>query len=389
MAKKLKLNVFKIRQSERNLYLASIRAKDFTDETMFKIDFWEPEKLKKCDQKNQGYQRKPSLSRIKEIATFLETKNPSFPTSILLSTRKPVEATNYSVGSGYTMIVDPPLYIVDGQHRIAGIRHSIKEKNNKDIQNFQLPVIIMETKDKIDEVRQFDTLNTKQKRVSTDLAQRLLQGMILERPESFDKIPWQIKALKTLDLLNQQEDSPWYDRIRLPNEDKTAAHIVSQNSMITSLKPLFDDGLFSSRTISVDFSYEILKNYWLALKDIFEDAFLAPKDYVIRKTPGVFALHSLLHEIDKLARISKRPEDYKREFFREVLTKTFNKFEGTKNPGLISDFWRSDYDMGASQYGSMKGFKILADQLKDCLPVEFLDGQDQMIKDGVDNLIRQ
>jgi hypothetical protein len=144
--------------------------------------------------------------------------------------------------------------------------------------------------------------------------------------------------------------------VRLPNSEKMASSIVSQTSFVKSLKPLFKDGFLSSVN-QVDESYEILKNYWLALKSIFPDAFLTPKEYVIQKTPGLFALHELAHKI----LVKKGENCEKRADFLDILSKVFppSKYK--------DDFWRADGE-GAALYGSMKGFRILANKLTHNLP---------------------
>lgn len=212
-----------------------------------------------------------------------------------------------------------------------------------------------------EEANQFYILNNTQKKVSTDLAQRLISKLAKENPDEYKKLEdenrlWEVRALAVVDLLNERPDSPWYRMVRLPNSDKMASNIINQTSFVKSLKPLFKDGFFSSIK-KVNESYEILKNYWIAVKRVFPDAFVSPKEYVIQKTPGLFSLHELAHKI-----LVKKGENCQKELdFLLILKEVFS------SPSYNGDFWRSDGE-GAALYGSMKGFRILANKFIDKLP---------------------
>jgi len=199
-------------------------------------------------------------------------------------------------------------------------------------------------------------LNKTQTGIKSDLNERLLYALVKDDLGRLETMrikteEWKIRMVPVIDQLNDKEDSVWKGRITLPNEKKTAAQIVNQTSMVSSLKPLFKSGHFSE-VRDVDEIYKTLNNYWKVIKRIFPDAFLKPTDYVIMKTPGIFSLHLLLEKI-----LARKGETCRSEQdFKEILDKVFAA-KGINT----DDFWRKDNLTGAASYGSMKGFKYLAD----------------------------
>jgi hypothetical protein len=89
------------------------------------------------------------------------------------------------------------------------------------------------------------------------------------------------------------------------------------------------------------------------------EAFKNPDRYVIQKTPGIFSLHSIFPLVFELAR--QRSKNVDVDSFIEVLRPMLDTDDG-------AEYWERDNDDGASQYGSMKGFRILANHLESSLP---------------------
>lgn len=360
MAQKINLPALRVHQKHGDgmydLFITRIKTKDLIDETQFKVDYWDHEK----SGSEQGYQRRPTDARKRQIANFVSEQVGMFPSSILISSRKPLE---YDEDKQSLVLNEYPLWIIDGQHRVEGLRYAIDEMGEA-LDDFELPVCVLVNPGKFEEVNQFHALNSKQKRVPTDLSQRLMLELT-QSNESYremlkkDRGLWEVRALAVVIKLNEREGNPWHGRIKQPNTKKLPFNIVNQTSLVTSLKPLFKEGYCSSR-LDVDRNYELLKNYWLAIADIFPDCFVDPKNYVIQKTPGVFSLHSLLHKILLKGVLST----HTRAEFTKVLKQTFKDTDK-----YDSDFWRKDGDEAALA-GSMKGFAILADEFNENLESE-------------------
>ena len=144
MAKKLILPVLKINQPhepQKGIYIGKIKVKDLINETQFKIDYWDP---KKKTTLAQGYQREPSKIRYIKIAKYIENTNePIFPTTILINSRDSLkfESDDKKNGWGKLIINKYPLWIVDGQHRIGGLKYAITELGLKNWEEMELPVV--------------------------------------------------------------------------------------------------------------------------------------------------------------------------------------------------------------------------------------------------------
>jgi len=341
----------------RAIYSTVLKVKDLIEGRDFKIDSWKKEK--KMD-KNQGYQRIPTPSRLSKIVKFIEDeKNPIFPTTILLGSRQKLKFKSRDGETG-TLEINRPLWIIDGQHRILGLRKAI-DKGYWEWKNKELPVIILDNFSKPEETIQFYILNTTQKRVPTDLAQRLIRKISYEQVSPIAFSPseeWKIKALQIVDLLNEtdEEHNVWYGRIRLPNTEKKKYHIVSQNSFLNSLRPLLSQGVLQGKEKPSDICYKIIRNYWFAIKETIPEPFASPREYVLQKTPGVYSLHDLAN------RIMLGTNDFTKSYFRTILEKVFMD-------NYDEVFWRSKGD-GAAIFNSMKGFKVLANQMAARLPAE-------------------
>ncbi len=354
MAQKLKLKAFRLAQKSgdgRDIYVAPVKVKYLLDDHYFKINWWEKEKM---GSKKQGYQRHPAEGRKGKIARFIEkSESPVFPSSILACSHAPIEFNNKN---GEIALDAYPMWIVDGQTRIEGFRHAVEYLKLKEVLDWEMPILFLSGFSPIEELEQFYVLNSTQKKVSTDLGQRLKMELARDNRQRFEllypKDLWELKALGVVDLLTSGSENPWIGRIRFPNSSKGTA-IVSQNSFVTSLRPLCKTGILADE--KPDEIYKVLKTYWRAMMRVFPGAFDIPRDYVIQKTPGVFSLHNLANTI--LTRAIRDKIELSEYNLANLLRRCFDE-------DINDDFWRKDNSKGASGYGSMKGFAILADMFR-------------------------
>lgn len=369
MASKMKVRAIKLEQGgpvkkDGKMYIATIKARDLIDTNKFTVDVWDPTQKGGLEDE-QGYQRHVDKNRAREISKYLrETPNASFPSALTLSSRHNLAFDSTDGVHGMLTIGEHinefPIYIIDGQHRIAGLRHAIEE-HDADLGNMDIACTLLANYDKIEEVRQFFDLNTLQKKVSTDLAQQLMRDLVKQDPARHSmykeaKQLWKVQALGIVDALNEESGSAWKDKIKVPHkveDEKTRKSVVGQTSMVTSLRPLL-----TAATMSADTAREVVSNYWKAIQNVFPGAFVNPKDYVIQKTPGVFAFHMILPSLV----IKLGVDNTSVKNFEEML-----KTIPDHDEDITVDFWRSDTKYGASQYGSMKGFRLLADRFEDAL----------------------
>ena len=257
------------------------------------------------------------------------------------------------------------LRVIDGQHRTEGLRYAIEEKKAMELASLPIPVVIVEIATKVTEMDQFRVINGTAKSVRTDLVNAILTA--IAEAAGADAIPekdlWKVVVTKVVDALDHREDSPWKDILLMPDElgVKTApSKITRATSAITSIRVAYEwlreFGFLSGKDLDdqAKFVADILVAYWRAIRNVVPDAFAEPGEYVIQKTPGLFSLHFLLRDslLGDIYR-GRRPWD----------EATFQEFIEVSPEIIDPHFWHKDSGR-ASAYGSMKGFRELADFLE-------------------------
>jgi DGQHR domain-containing protein len=345
-------------QDNIKLFVGVAKAKDLIQVTT--VDPYNP-KLSPTDPQ-QGYQRPPERGRITRIGRYLIEEQGAglFPTAVLLSSRTPLI---YDKKEGtITVTSDSKLQIVDGQHRLAGLRYVIEEKKEAQFENYNIPFVILVTPDRLVEMTQFRIVNGTAKQVRTDLVNMILTATYsgMKRSEIPNSDRWKIVVSNVVDRLAKDPQSPWRGIITLPGEitsRKEGGKVVRATSFITSLQPVYvwlkdTSGILDQHCQSIEdeisYMYKIVADYWRALQKVVPGAFETPNDFVIQKTPGLFSLHKLLRHL--LGNMYRGRRTFDVDTFAEFLS------EGTeiKDP----DFWLSESGR-ASAFGSMKGFDDL------------------------------
>lgn len=362
----MQVKATKLIQNGQILYLTKLDSKTLIGLT--KVDDWNPD-IKETDTpidqliKKQGYQRSPIRDHYTKVGKYLATyKDALLPTAILLNSRKQLnfeeEDTSNQIG-----ILDIPekeaLYIVDGQHRIYGIEYAINELNLEEIKSFPLPVIIIDNAGKEEEVRHFYIVNSTQKKVRTDLAERLLSLLARKDPRVLTELKekdraWKLRAVKIADILGNDPESSWHRRIKRPNQASSPETVASEGSFTTSLKPVLKSEFALNEDDNVVFAW--IKSFWKSLEELMPEAFEEPKKFVIQKTPGMYTLHMvfpyILYECTKA-------QDYSQEKMREILKRDSDHCQN-------AEFWASGGE-GAALYNSVGAFKILSNAIREIL----------------------
>ncbi len=347
-------------QDGTRLYIGVAKAKDLVALTT--VDYYDPS-LDPTDDE-QGYQRPPERSRITKIGRYLidGEGNNLFPTAVLLASRKKLE---YDKKEGTISVSSKsPLQIVDGQHRLAGLKYAIEEKGVTKFENYSIPFVIIETPERLVEMSQFRIVNGTAKQVRTDLVNMILTATYagMKRTEIPEKVQWKIVISNVVDRLAKSQDNPWYELIALPGEStsrKEGGKTVRATSLITSMQPVYVwlkdvSGILNEQCRSMDdeieYVFQLLSDYWNAIKEVVPEAFQNSSEYVIQKTPGIFSLHLLLrHLLGNLYR-------GRRKFDKETFVEFLKESPEIRN----ADYWATDTKgPSAGVYGSMKGFQEL------------------------------
>jgi DGQHR domain-containing protein len=258
-----------------------------------------------------GYQRPEVRSHIQEIADYLDSDQPLFPNPIIMALPSIVRFTcsrgpNVSDGIATSGMLEIPLaygnghrpgWIVDGQQRAYALATARR-------QDFPVPVNAF-IADSVDVQRdQFLRINNT-KPLPRGLVTELLPKISTPLPPrlSVRKIP---SAL--CDLLNTNDESPFYGLIRRPSADasKRKNAVVTDTSLIQALQESLTSPsgcLFPYRNLSsgeTDFTgiWSALVLYWNAVKDTFPKAWGKPPAHSrLMHGAGIRAMGRLMDRI--------------------------------------------------------------------------------------------
>lgn len=371
-----KTQAIQFNQNGRIFYVVALPARILVE--MTKVDVWQQ------GEEDPGYQRAPSESRKREIGRYVMRNDAIMPAGGLLNSRpkKITEGQTYGkmfqftemsrqekVAFGELTIPDNarPLYIVDMQHRLGGFEWAMQQPGYEEVGEMPLVVTIADGLTKLEEIDQFDIINTTQKKVRTDLARRLksIQAQDLDHRDQLEvsgKL-WEAKGANIVDILNTTE-GVWFHRILPPNKTKSEmpTMIARETSFVESLKPILIQPYFTLQRD--EHCAELILRYWEAIRRVFPEAFDNPEDYVIQKSPGIFSLHSIATYVFEIAK-------HRGDVSVDTIYDVIKNLSDIDDSG--SEFWRADNDDGAAQYGSQKGFKILMLKLRKFLPSLRLD----------------
>jgi DGQHR domain-containing protein len=192
-----------------------------------------------------GIQREVRPDRVEELKQYVNYKDASFPTGIIIAVE--ADCASYNPDTGLMTLMnnmDTELpsdrvffrdiaRVIDGQHRIAGL-----EAFSGD--NFDLPVVVLVGMDIADQAYIFSTVNLAQTKVNPSLAYDLYD---LARARSPQKTCHNIAV-----ALDQHQHSPFYHKIKRLgiategrfNETLTQATFVRSLMPYISRKPLED-----------------------------------------------------------------------------------------------------------------------------------------------------
>lgn len=229
--------------------------------------------MRKSYNDHTGIQRKLDKNRIKLIAEFCQTKDAMFPTPIILS----ASSDYFLIDTVEETIKIPEIRedeakfcsIVDGQHRLEGLKQSGK------IDKFDLLVAFVFDTDPSKDAYLFKIINGNQKPVSTSLIYDLYG---LSKSRTVEKTC--NKVMQVLNGNDPKMESKLDGKIKmLGYKDRfSQAGIVSQATMIKNLMKLITDK--SERdNIDIEFGRELKQLD--SRKYIFRDDFIKGNDEFI------------------------------------------------------------------------------------------------------------
>jgi DGQHR domain-containing protein len=282
--------------TEQTLYISAFPMKYLVNAD---IDRW-------SKTNREGYQRPPEESRLRpgkgSVVRYLLDEMGIFPTSVLLNIRGVLEfkedtklTEKISIGRLRISDNEKPI-IIDGQHRIEALKRAMDQK--PELQDYPMPVSVTNLKDKFEEMLLFYIVNSRQKRIKTELAYRQLQSMY-ERVRIKEQYKWlgevilgptqerQAVSAFIVDHLDENEDSPFYNRIRYLGEETEKRHLVEDSVLIRYISKLMSELIFES--MEPDMMADLLIDYWSAIKELYPMCFLeeTKDNFTLLKHTGI------------------------------------------------------------------------------------------------------
>lgn len=261
------------------LYATALKVKE-----LIRPGFYTVETLDPANEDDTGYQRLLNKARAKKLADYVvkgqETKDAFLPTSVFLATDREVDFDSSSNTITFDIQEVGPFNVVDGQHRLEGLK-AAAERDAR-VLEFEVPVNIAVNLPTIHQMCHFLIVNTTQKSVDKSVEQRIIARLTNALDvEDLPSLPkWILntvekgeveKAIRVVDYLSEQNDSPWYNKIRNANDDK-ASGLINQSSFAKSIVKYV---LTANNPITAirDFEKEkrIFLNYWKSISSLLDD----------------------------------------------------------------------------------------------------------------------
>jgi len=227
---------------------------------------------RRVENKDEGYQRALSASRVAAISRFIDEDN-ILPTSVLISFDNAKLLKNGTL----LRVPDSPKagWVIDGQHRLAGAHEASKD--------VVLPVIAFTGLSDEEQINFFVTINREQKGVPSSLYYELLKHLPGKRT---DRRMVQERAADLAAALKVDEQSPFYLRIVSTTSPRQGQ--ISLTNFVRKVSPHIKRGGRLAH-FSDDDRQKILNNLYRAVENVF------PKEYkradsIFFKTVGFGAL---------------------------------------------------------------------------------------------------
>ena len=250
-----------VTQNARKFYLTMMRARD-----LIQISY---ASVRNRDVEEGAVQRLLNPRRIDSIKEFT-LNGGDYPNCIVLNwvdVKNKLAVANKSIT---VPIRDRIAQIIDGQHRVEGIRAAIKAKPA--VGKLEIPVALYENLTTQECADIFLSINTEQKPVQRSLVFDLY-GVASQHVVD----PAAVRARDIANMLNEQQDSPFKGLVRLPGTQASSAVStrrkqtagVDLSTVVTAIKPLVEEkGIFEQVGVAeLQMQTSALLNYFHVLRE--------------------------------------------------------------------------------------------------------------------------
>lgn len=366
----------KIEQDGKDLFLTRFTVADISIPGFYRV---EELVVGEKGEEDEGYQRALDERRAKKMADYIrEVEKETFiPTSLFLATAKELEYNTAAGEITFDVSGDksqPLFYMVDGQHRAAGLRKAAERLDLNWLRDFPVPAVVATGLTSTEQMVQFLIVNTTQKKVGDGIAQQILAQF--KREEGVAQMPNLPKIIsekmggvnKALDLvkyLNSCPDSPWHEKIEMANQPK-AGTTAKQPTFVKSLNEfvlkrghplaLEPDGMKRNK---------MLQNYWLAVAGQFTPPGEEGADIPLFRTSGMDIFH--MASMDVFEHLARNGQSFTEENFRACFQSARKFINDDEFANMYEpEFWkRGGLVKGFNKGANRKYAKALSDAVKD------------------------
>lgn len=303
----IEVNYLKLRQPIGEFYVSSLKWQDIIK--IAEADIRTIQKEKSNDSSFDSYlgiQRTVSQKRVKEISEYVKTIDATFPTSVILHISSEdrtidgiklgeldplfIENNLDRIETVKNIYIDKSTNklrirsdekvakILDGQHRIEGIKNSLQntELFEDSFENFDLNVTIFVDLDIDDQAQVFSIINKAQTKVNKSLVYDLFEYAKHRSPQK--------TAHDIVRILNRKDGSPFYKKIKILGTAENKQHeTIAQATFVELImsyitnNPMNDRDLLKKSNIFNKHTLPPLKNEVY----IFRKLFIEEKDEII------------------------------------------------------------------------------------------------------------
>lgn len=214
------------------------------------------------DEEEGAVQRVLNRQRIQSIKSFVLEGNMFFNTFILNWTNEKVKP-EFKDDKLTVPIVPSASQVIDGQHRLEGLREAMKDKDKIGEQEILVTFCIgLLTKEA---ALIFVNINSEQKPVPKSLIYDLFGEMEEDTNHAINR------AKDIADDLNDNKESAYYGAIKFPGKPRGVG-IIDLSAVVTSLKKYLEpDGFFANHKLTnLQNQKLVILNYFSALKSFYE-----------------------------------------------------------------------------------------------------------------------
>ena len=265
-----------VRQGHLTIFLTYVTPQDFAIPGFYDVNQLEPQ--------GEGFQRILNNARANRLARHLTDGfsggYANLPTTIFLATDKHID---FDVDHNeLTFDTDQvcPFSVVDGQHRIEGLLRAVQSEPR--LREFKLPATIAVGLNDIHQMYHFYIVNTTQQPVEAALQQQITKRFTdMQGIEDLPYLPHWLQtlvasgadalALKLIQQLNEDSDSPLRGRIQMANDPSGGRGRIKQAGLANMLKTHVFTGVnpIFMRENDNEKRDRIMINYFRAVDQLF------------------------------------------------------------------------------------------------------------------------